>query len=74
MKKLSDKNKWPKYIFEYLYEYNGLKTREIKIIDKKLNKNALKLFINMRYAVDPIRYDKMLRSQLLNELRYPRYD
>ena len=74
MKLLTTKDKWPNKINDLIYKFNGLTRKEKKYINNKLNKNALNLFINLRYPVDPQRYDPMTKQELLKELKYSRYN
>ena len=70
-----DKNdKWPSKINDLIYIDRGLNYEEINYIKNKLKKNALQLFVNLRYAPDPIRYNKMTKILLLKELKYKRYE
>ncbi len=66
-------DKWPKKIDNLIYLNRKLNLKERKYINNNLNKRALNLFINLRYATDPI-YDKMTKKELINELKYSRYN
>jgi hypothetical protein len=57
-----------------IYINRGLNEYELKYIKKNLNIEQLKLLINLRYPPDPLRYNKMTKTQLINELKYSRYD
>ena len=72
---LDDKYKlWPDKINNLISIDRGLNSKERNYIKNKLKVDALRLFVNFRYAVDPIRYDNMKKDELLNELQYKRYD
>jgi len=63
------------YSLDYLqYIDRSLTIKERTFINNKLNKRALLKFINLRYPPDPIRYDKMKKKELIEELKYPRYE
>jgi len=70
MKKMTFGNK----IEPLIYINRGLTDIEIRRIARHLTKQDIRLLVNLRYAPDPIRYDKMLKKELLIELKYPRYD
>jgi len=65
---------WPGKIKNLIYTDRGLNSKERNYIKNKLKVDALRIFVNLRYAVDPIRYDNMKKAELLNELKYKRYD
>ena len=69
---LGPNNEWGKKINGYCYIRRGLTKSESKYINNKLNKEALYLFVNLRYPVDPVRYNRMTKKQLLKELKYDR--
>ena len=71
---LDENDKWPKKIDTLIYTNRGLHFNEINYIKKTLTIGALRLFVNLRYAVDPCRYDKMTKKELADELKYNRYD
>jgi hypothetical protein len=71
---LGPNHKWSEKINFYCYTIRGLTNSESNYINNKLNKEELYLFVNLRYPVDPIRYDKMTKKQLLKELKYNRYN
>lgn len=55
-----------------IYLNRGLKPKERACIGR-LNKSQINFILNLRYAPDPLRYDKMLKRELVWELRLPRY-
>ena len=65
---------WTKKIDNLIYINKGLNIKERNYIKNKLNIKMLRLFVNLRYAADPIRYDNMTKNKLLNELKYSRYN
>jgi len=71
---LDENDKWPDKINNFIYINRGLKSKEINYIKNILKIKALRLFVNLRYAPDPIRYDKMTKDVLLKELKYNRYE
>ena len=71
---LDENEEWSNKINNLIYINRGLNSKEINYIKNKLKKNALRLFLNLRYAPDPIRYNKMTKDILLNELKYKRYE
>ena len=74
-KKLYGENdKWPKEITYLIYKEDGLTTKEKLYISKTLKIKALRLFLNLRYPTDPVRYNSMNKDQLIKELKYNRYD
>ena len=74
-KKLYGENdKWPKEITYLIYKEDGLTTKEKLYISKTLKIKALRLFLNLRYPTDPVRYNSMNKDQLIKELKYKRYD
>ena len=74
-KKLYGENdKWPKEITYLLYKEDDLTTKEKLYISKTLKIKALRLFLNLRYPTDPVRYNSMNKDQLIKELKYKRYD
>ena len=66
--------KFPKEINRLIYIDRGLNNKEIEYIKNILTVDTLRLFVNLRYAPDPIRYDCMGKTELINELKYSRYD
>lgn len=64
----------PKQINTLIYIQRGLHDTEINYIGKTFKVNALRMIINLRYAPDPKRYDGMKKKELLNELKFTRYD
>ena len=64
---------WPNYITELMYTMRGLTVFERKYINISLKIGTLRTFVNLRYAPDPQRYDKMNKKQLIMELKHPRY-
>jgi len=64
---------WPNYITELMYTMRGLTVNERKYINNSLKVGTLRAFVNIRYGPDPNRYDKMLKKQLIMELKHPRY-
>ena len=71
---LDENDKWPSKIDHLIYIDRGLNAKEKIYIKNKLKINALRLFLNLRYAPDPIRYNKMTKDILLKELKYKRYE
>lgn len=71
---LDENDKWPSKIENLISINRGLNSKEINYIKNKLKINALRLFVNLRYAPDPIRYNKMTKDTLLKELKYKRYE
>ena len=71
---LDENEKWPSKINNLIYINRGLNSKEQNYIKNKLKINALRLFVNLRYAPDPIRYNKMTKDTLLKELKYKRYE
>ncbi len=71
---LDENDKWPSKIENLISINRGLNSKERNYIKNKLKKNALRLFVNLRYAPDPIRYNKMTKDALLKELKYKRYE
>ena len=65
---------FPKEITDLIYINRGLKNNEINYIKKMLKLDTLRNLVNLRYAPDPIRYGNMKKNELLNELKYSRYD
>ena len=61
-------------INKLIYIERGLNAKEISYIGNTLTVNALRMIINLRYAPDPQRYDNMKKKDLLNELKFSRYD
>lgn len=70
---LGEKDKFPPKVEKLLYINRGLKTDETRYIYNKMKKEALKLFVSMRYGPDPNRYDAMTKRELIKELRHRRY-
>ena len=70
---LGENDKFPQKINDLIYKDKGLSKKEITYLKNKLKKDALNLFVNLRYPVDPVRYDPMTKKELLKELKYPRY-
>ena len=56
------------------YKMKALTKREREFINKSLTKQKLFYFVNTRYAPDPCRYIPMKKKELIEELKYPRYD
>jgi hypothetical protein len=52
----------------------GLTKEERHFLASKFTVSELNEMVNVRYAVDPQRYDKMSKKELVQEFRYPRYD
>ena len=71
---LDENDKWPSKIENLISITRGLNSKEINYIKNKLKINALRLFVNLRYAPDPIRYNKMTKDTLLKGLKYKRYE
>ena len=71
---LDENDKWPSKIENLISINRGLNSKERNYIKNKLKIDALRLFLNLRYAPDPIRYNKMTKNLLLNELKYKRYE
>ncbi len=71
---LNENDNWTKKINNLIYINRGLSPKELKYINTTLNTSGLRFFVNLRYAPDPIRYDKMKKCELINELKYTRYD
>ena len=71
---LDENEEWSSKINNLIYINRGLNSKERNYIKNKLKINALRLFLNLRYAPDPIRYNKMTKNLLLNELKYKRYE
>ena len=71
---LGENDKWPEEINTLTYTDRGLYRNEINYIKKTLTVGALRSLVNIRYAVDPCRYDKMTKKELADELKYNRYD
>ena len=71
---LDENDNWPSKIKNLISINRGLNSKEKNYIKNKLKKNALQLFVNLRYAPDPIRYNKMTKDTLLKELKYKRYE
>jgi hypothetical protein len=69
---LDTTDKLPKKITNLIYVDRGLNTTEINYIKNMLTIEALRLFINLRYTPDPIRYDNMKMNDLLDELKCDR--
>lgn len=67
-------DKLPSEINHLIYLERGLNGKEINYIKKMLKVDALRMIINLRYPPDPIRYDTMRKKNLLNELKYSRYE
>jgi hypothetical protein len=67
-------DKWTKKLNSLIYIDRCLTNKEITYIKNLLNVNSLRLFVNLRYAPDPNRYDNMTKKDLLNELKFSRYD
>jgi hypothetical protein len=61
-------------IAKLIYKEKGLEKKDRIFLNVNLKVKELRNFINLRYAPDPIRYDKMTKKQLVDELKYPRYD
>jgi len=71
---LGENDKWPKKIDTLIYTDRGLNLKERTYIKNTLTVGALRTLVNVRYAVDPIRYNKMKKKELVDELKYSRYD
>ena len=67
-------DKWTTKINNLIYVDKGLNRKERNYIKNTLKVEALRSFVNLRYAVDPVRYDKMKKNELVDELKYSRYD
>tara|TARA_B100001250_G_C19397281_1_gene613175 strand:- start:304 stop:522 length:219 start_codon:yes stop_codon:yes gene_type:complete len=70
---LDENDKWPKKIKDLIYIDRGLNKIEKNYINKTLKVNGLRLLVNLRYPPDPIRYNKMKKCELIDELKYSRY-
>ena len=71
---LAINDKWPTKINDLISVDRGLNDTERNYITNMLKVEALRLFVNLRYASDPIRYDTMKKKELEYELKYSRYD
>jgi len=71
---LGENDKWPEKINTLTYTDKGLYLKERNYIKNTLTVEALRSLVNVRYAVDPIRYNKMKKKELVDELKYSRYD
>ena len=71
---LGENDNWPQKIDDLKHIDQGLNKKEKEYLSKTLNKKALNLFMNLRYAPDPLRFDKMTKKELLYELKYSRYE
>ena len=58
---------------DLMYIMRGLNQKEQNYINNSLKVSELRIFLNIRYAPDPCRYDIMTKKELLNELKYKRY-
>ena len=67
-------DKWTTKINNLIYVDKGLNRKERNYIKNTLKVEALRSFVNLRYAADPVRYDKMKKNELVDELKYSRYD
>ena len=56
---LSEKDKWDKKTNSLIYVERGLTEEERKYINKTLTVKAVRFMVNLRYATDPLRYNKM---------------
>ena len=65
---------WTREINNLIYINRGLNMKERNLIKKMLKVYDLRIFVNLRYAVDPLRYDMMNKNELVNELKYSRYE
>ena len=65
---------WPDWINKLTYLDRPLTKKERNRLGRSLNKQGLYFFVNLRYPPDPCRYDPMLKKDLLDELKYPRYN
>ena len=59
---LTINDKWPTNVNNLIYIERGLNKNEKDYIFNILNTNAMRLFVNLRYAPDPIRYDNMTKT------------
>ncbi len=59
---LDENEKWPSKIEDLISINRGLNCEERNYIKNKLKKNTLRLFVNLRYAPDTIRYNKMTKE------------
>ena len=66
-------DKWPTKINNLIYINRGLNNKERNYIFNILKIKALRLFVNLRYPPDPIRYNNMKKNELKNELKHRRY-
>ena len=65
-------DRWPKWVNDLQRKEEGLSNSERAHL-KILTLGALRLFVNLRYPPDPLRYSPMTKKELLHELTYPRY-
>ena len=67
-------DEWPQRVNDLIYQEKCVSKKDRNYINKTLKLEALRLFINLRYITDPLRYDNMNKNQLINELKYKKYD
>ena len=68
--------KYPYYskLDRLCYKDKGLTEKEREYVNKRLTKDFLYIYVNTRYTPNPVRYLKMTKQQLIDELKYDRYE
>ena len=57
-----------------LSKEKGLTSKQLGQLNKTLSKSELSFLVNLRYAPDPVRYDKMSKKKLIAEFKYSKYE
>ena len=63
-----------KKLYKLCDKDKGLTKNQREYINKTLTKQHLFMFLNDRYAPDPLRYLRMTKKEMIEELKYDRYE